>query len=115
MRFDDLDVEVGGQRLRGDAHQLARHRDAQRGVGRDQHTDVARRGRDACIELGAVAGGADHDGHARRAAHVERAQRQFGAREIDRHLRSAEVGSQFAGNGDAERGHAGELADVTAE
>ena len=45
-----------------------RHRDAQRGVRRDQHRDVARRAGDARFELGAVTGGADDDGHARGAA-----------------------------------------------
>ena len=90
MRLDDLDVELrAATPARAMRTSSCATATPMRGVRRDQHRDVARRRRDARFELGAVPGRADDDGHARRAAHVERAQRQFGPREIDRHLRAA--------------------------
>ena len=80
-----------GRACGGDAHQLLRHRDAQRGVRRDQHRDVARGSRHARFELRAVTRRADHDGHARGARDVERAQREIRTREIDRHLRARQI------------------------
>ena len=83
VSLGDFDVELRGQRARGDAHQFQRDGDADRGVRRDEHRDVARRAVDARIETGVVARRADDDRNTRRLARIECAQRQLGPREVD--------------------------------
>ncbi len=86
MHFDDLDIVVVAEALRGNLDQLGEHRDADAHVRREYDGDLARAGFERAAVAFAQAGGADHRRDAGRGAGRDVRQRAFRPREIDEHV-----------------------------
>ena len=65
VRIEDLDVELGRQRTGRGADELGEQRDADAGVGGDEHRHARRSGLRRGFRIGAEAGGADERGDVR--------------------------------------------------
>ncbi len=87
VRIEDLDVELRRQRTRGGAHELREQRDADAGVGGDEHRHARCGGPRRRLRIGAEAGGADERRDPRPRAGGEVGGGRRGRREVDHDIR----------------------------